>query len=90
MDVVTAVPIWLATSRFVHTAPRHLMYLSSYVVKTVTFSHMIAKRLKGSIVLVHHDELIRQTQAKMRFVVPELRTCSVKAGGSGLGWLMAE
>src|SRR5262245_17555310 len=51
--------------------------------KTVTFSHLIARRaLAGhhrALVLVHRDELANQTVDKISLVAPDLRTGIVKA-----------
>src|SRR5690554_2883612 len=49
--------------------------------KTVTFSHLIARRasIGRALVLVHRDELAQQTVAKIGMVAPELTTGVVKA-----------
>lgn len=47
--------------------------------KTVTFSHLIARRSGRSLVLVHRDELINQTVDKMALIAPELSVGVVKA-----------
>lgn len=47
--------------------------------KTVTFSHLIATYGKRTLVLVHRDELVSQTVAKLGLIAPELRVGVVKA-----------
>lgn len=47
--------------------------------KTVTFSHLIARRQGRSVVLVHRDELGGQTAAKMSMIAPDLSVGMVKA-----------
>jgi superfamily II DNA or RNA helicase len=47
--------------------------------KTVTFSHLIARRPGRAVVLVHRDELGGQTAAKMSMIAPHLSVGMVKA-----------
>lgn len=47
--------------------------------KTVTFSHLIARRPGRSLVLVHRDELVHQTVGKLKMIAPELNVGVVKA-----------
>jgi superfamily II DNA or RNA helicase len=47
--------------------------------KTVTFCHFLAKRDHRSLVLVHRDELVQQTIAKLSVIAPELNVGVVKA-----------
>lgn len=60
---------------------RPLVVLPTGTGKTVVFSHGIKERAgKGrSLVLVHRDELVRQTIEKIGMVAPELSTGVVKA-----------
>lgn len=47
--------------------------------KTVLFAHLIADRPNRSLVLVHRDELVGQTIAKLGLIAPGLTTGVVKA-----------
>lgn len=47
--------------------------------KTVVFCNFIAQRSHRCLVLVHRDELIRQTVEKIRMIAPELSVGVVKA-----------
>lgn len=47
--------------------------------KTVCFAHMISRRPGRALVLVHRDELVRQTVDKLTMIAPELRVGVVKA-----------
>jgi superfamily II DNA or RNA helicase len=60
---------------------RPLVVLPTGTGKTVVFSHGIKRRAhRGrSLVLVHRDELVRQTIEKIGMVAPELSTGVVKA-----------
>jgi superfamily II DNA or RNA helicase len=65
---------------------RPLVVLPTGTGKTVVFSHGIKRRAdRGrSLVLVHRDELARQTIEKIGLVAPELTTGVVKAGENDL------
>lgn len=60
-------------------ATRNLVALPTGTGKTVVFSHWLAEREGRSIVLLHRQELIDQTQAKMRAIAPHVQTGVVKA-----------
>lgn len=58
---------------------RNLVALPTGTGKTVVFAHWLKDRPGRSIVLLHRDELIQQTRAKMSAIAPDLQTGVVKA-----------
>jgi len=59
---------------------RPMLSLATGLGKTVTFSAYLARRRGSALVLVHRDELVRQSVSTLRRVWPEVQVGVVKGG----------